>query len=1507
MNLIRRGIAASAALAAGAMLTGLTQPVSWAREAGAPPASPTSGDRPAAEAPSVPGPDRDRVLGKDWKRSDDLAWTTSGDSRGFHLLTARRADGYTWRTAATLSEPGFDADAWIGNVCVTASGQRAVAVYAPRSFTNDQQLMARGGFTAVVDLRSGKVTKLDVQASLSYYSPGCGTGEQAVLTQSGTDDRPGTRLITVDAVTGALSSPLSATSQVTSAVPAGGGDVVAADGARLVRLAREGKRTTTLARTDGVPYRITPDSAGGVVFLDRGRGKEAGTTRVKRLATVTAPSRAVRGPEAPAARAGQSAARAGAPSPVRILGRGGLRTTGLTSSAGTVYITGTGTTAGALPASVRRLDGVPKESTVTTRGTSVVTATRWADGKDSRFRAADPGRPRPVGIDLRVLPTQRSAAFTVDPAKRPSTHIAAGGVPSPRLTRAHGSRTASAGTRATAAAAAGDPTDPVEAERTCSVPRNDVRNQAMQPKPRQVEWAVDQAVTGYLNAKISRPADWKELGMPAYQPQTLFPAPPLDGGGRVPAQVLLGLAAQESNMWQAARMVVPGVTGNPLIGNYYGINLYDSDSSNDWDVDWAKADCGYGITQVTDHMRMAGREDGHGGSAWDYQKQRAVALDYTVNIAAGLQILSSKWNETRSAGLKLNDGLSSRLENWYYALWAYNSGFHPQTEAAANSGAWGLGWFNNPANPEWDAARLPFMEKADGTDDASAAAHPQYWPYPEKVLGFAAHPPAYLESPGTMVAGFRAAWWNGTDKAVTVAGSAKYNRARVKPPENLFCDFSNNCDGSLISDTASNSSNLTGPCGRVDFKCWWNKSAVWKDDCSYSCGNEFMRFNNTYAEEPDGTAYPPVCGGTGLPSNAIVVDDVPTQSPTARPNCPKYWDSNGTFTLDFSSGSDGTLYPAKVDTHQLGAGFGGHFYFAHTRQDDEKGRRLKVTAKWRPGAVVGPQAKVMVHLPDHGAQTARARYEIDTALGTETRIVNQKGTGNRWVELGVYRFGSNPEVRLSSITDDGTGDQDIAFDAVAFIPGTYDVPGAVPDIRLPEPNPLAPQPNDEDQPIDLLPGGPFGGAGVSARTQGAMTAQDAARLLDASAPKAGCKPVKGKPGTELCIVPRAWEPPARSSARPSDELRAGAAATASAATPFCSSNSAARFFTRTKGCMQTRFDVQQIVNGTLFASWTFTYQHEIDLLINSTTFTQRISLTPSRTDLKMVAVSIDIDPKCSPNCTTGPISWSSPSLWATATDLHTATATVDQTWTGTGGNDRLKLDWTLSGRIEGKQTSTLSYSSNEMSVRCDREAKSSPKPGCVFPDYTPTYLVNSEENPSAAAFYWILMQKLPSHPGSRAHNAPLNYLASTARQDANRKVICPTSGPDRWVGNPVSNPPGTKSSCDEYPFAATYQSGGMPPQAVNNGKECLQLYASPLAGGGWTLLEDTNYSRVNTWNEICGRASVPNDENSGAANRIGLRFVPANRMLDKDKFFVSTPGFEECTDLSQICWVRTRT
>ncbi|THA56251.1 hypothetical protein E6P78_32330 [Streptomyces sp. A0958] len=89
---------------------------------------------------AVPEDERDALLGQKWKSSQDVAWTTSSDANGFHLLTAAGSGGYAWKNLATLAEPGFDADSWIGNACVTGTGRYAVVVYAPRTFTNKPEL-----------------------------------------------------------------------------------------------------------------------------------------------------------------------------------------------------------------------------------------------------------------------------------------------------------------------------------------------------------------------------------------------------------------------------------------------------------------------------------------------------------------------------------------------------------------------------------------------------------------------------------------------------------------------------------------------------------------------------------------------------------------------------------------------------------------------------------------------------------------------------------------------------------------------------------------------------------------------------------------------------------------------------------------------------------------------------------------------------------------------------------------------------------------------------------------------------------------------------------------------------------------------------------------------------------------------------------------------------------------------------------------------------------------------
>ncbi|MCY1649791.1 hypothetical protein OVA19_03265 [Streptomyces sp. SL203] len=295
--------------------------------------------RPDAAEAGIPEKKRDATLGPGWRTSHDRMWTTTGDARGMHLLVADERSGYAWRTAATLAEPGFDTDAWIGNACVTASGKRAVVVYAPRTFTNKAELFSRGAFAAVVDLTTGDVTKLRRQVSLAYYNPGCGAGEEAVLTQSGGEDKSSTRLLRVDAATGKVAEPVEVTGQLTSAVPAGGGRIVAADTSRIVSVAADGRRST-LAATDAVPFRLTPDQDGGLTFLDR--SGDRATARHLTAGQLKSPA----------------SRRTASP-----LGHGKLDAVDVTRSAdGRVYLSGTarkGVT-GALPKAVRLLDA-PRE------------------------------------------------------------------------------------------------------------------------------------------------------------------------------------------------------------------------------------------------------------------------------------------------------------------------------------------------------------------------------------------------------------------------------------------------------------------------------------------------------------------------------------------------------------------------------------------------------------------------------------------------------------------------------------------------------------------------------------------------------------------------------------------------------------------------------------------------------------------------------------------------------------------------------------------------------------------------------------------------------------------------------------------------------------------------------------------------------------------------------------------------------------------------------------------
>src|SRR5579872_4988367 len=108
----------------------------------------------------------------------------------------------------------------------------------------------------------------------------------------------------------------------------------------------------------------------------------------------------------------------------------------------------------------------------------------------------------------------------------------------------------------------------------------------------------------------------------------MFPPHALIGGGQVPAQILLGVMAQESNMWQAGPNVTDGESGNFNIGGFYGKGVGINT------LNFANVCCCYGATQVSTGMSVK-----VGSTVYTPVQQMAIAVDYAANIAAGLEVL----------------------------------------------------------------------------------------------------------------------------------------------------------------------------------------------------------------------------------------------------------------------------------------------------------------------------------------------------------------------------------------------------------------------------------------------------------------------------------------------------------------------------------------------------------------------------------------------------------------------------------------------------------------------------------------------------------------------------------------------------------------------------------------------------------------------------------------------------------------------------------------------------
>ncbi|MEU9263432.1 hypothetical protein AB0932_35580 [Streptomyces sp. NPDC006682] len=347
------------------------------------------------------------------------------------------------------------------------------------------------------------------------------------------------------------------------------------------------------------------------------------------------------------------------------------------------------------------------------------------------------------------------------------------------------------------------------------------------------------------------------------------------------------------------------------------------------------------------------------------------------------------------------------------------------------------------------------------------------------------------------------------------------------------------------------------------------------------------------------------------------------------------------------------------------------------------------------------------------------------------------------------------------------------------------------------------------------------------------------------------------------------------------EARQRSAATGAAAVPLpvndCTGNENGSWWALRLSQCQIDPDVRYTLrdkDGTIVATALFAIAQQMDLSATSLEWTETDQLVMLEASPKLPALTATWTTKCAATCSPATTAVFSKQPVKVGQLLKKTYKVAD---VPTKKYDFLDVDYTLNFDAAGA-TEITPPSTWDAEVRCDDQLSVGNTSGCVVPWFTPTLNISRAQYGSSADMINWAQINLSGHWGLRSSGKPLHRLQSASEQKKNRQAICGT-------GKFTPDPAVEQDSCDEFPFAGTYESGAL--NGVDHGNACAQVTSVRKNSTGDLPFDWQNVTPIGTvtGNEKCVRGHIPGPLNSYAGGAYG-NFVQTARLADNDGFWL---------------------